>query len=657
VYNAALKSFELGRMDAAERRCRKALSADPAHADSLHLLGLIHAATNRLDAGIELIAQAIRNNPANPEYFLNLGTLLQRQGRLDEALKSYDLALKLKPDFVGVWIRLGDLLTKQKRFDEAILTYGHVLTLDAGNADAANKSAQLLKELNRYGEALSRFELLATLTDDAEAFGNMGVCLCNLNRREEAITRFQRAIEIDAGNLDAHNGLGVAMIGLQRSGEALAPLESALKIKPDFTAALSNLGLALINLRRFDEALPVLDRALAISPDSASLLNNKGIALRGLGRHSDALPAYDRAIALKPDYVEAHYNRGCCLDDMLRGEEALSSFRNILAFSPDHGDAHWNIAINRLRAGDFRTGLTESEWRWKCSTLGYKQRKFARPLWLGREPIEGKTLLIHNDQGLGDALQFCRYAPLAAARGARVILEIDQPLRDLLSTVGGISEIISKGEALPDFDTHCPLGSLPLAFDTTLETIPSDVPYLSFPGNAGDWHAWLGERKGPRIGLVWSGNPTHPNDHNRSIALETLLPLLDVEAQFISLQKDLRPGDAAILRTRSDIRDAGSELKSFTDTAALLSRIDLLITVDTSVAHLAGALGRPAWVLLPRLPDWRWMLDREDNPWYPSLRLFRQTETATWPPVVQRVKEALQEFVAGGEPSIVRALV
>jgi len=199
--------------------------------------------------------------------------------------------------------------------------------------------------------------------------------------------------------------------------------------------------------------------------------------------------------------------------------------------------------------------------------------------------------------------------------------------------------------------------SLPLAFDTTLETIPSDVPYLSFPGNAGDWHAWLGERKGPRIGLVWSGNPTHPNDHNRSIALETLLPLLDVEAQFISLQKDLRPVDAAVLRERSDIRDAGPELKNFTDTATLLGHLDLLITVDTSVAHLAGALGRPAWVLLPRLPDWRWMLDREDNPWYPSLRLFRQTETATWPPVVQRVKEALQEFVAGGEPSIVRALV
>jgi hypothetical protein len=240
-----------------------------------------------------------------------------------------------------------------------------------------------------------------------------------------------------------------------------------------------------------------------------------------------------------------------------------------------------------------------------------------------------------------------RSSSLAAAGGAHVVLEIESPLRDLLATLEGVSEIVVRGEALPHFDYHCPLSSLPLAFDTMLETIPSDIPYLSIPDDKRDWRAWLGPARGPRIGLVWSGNPEHSNDHNRSIELEKLLPLLDIDAQFVSLQKDPRPRDAATLGERSDIRDAGSELKSFSDSAALLSHIDLLITVDTSMAHLAGALGRPTWLLLPYLPDWRWLLDRDDSPWYPSLRLFRQTDAAAWPPVVQRVKEALQEMVTG----------
>jgi tetratricopeptide (TPR) repeat protein len=635
-------------MDAAERRCRKALSAEPAHAASLHLLGLIYAATNRLDLAVESIATAIRNDPTHPEYFLNLGTLLQRQRRIDDAFKSYDLALKLKPDFVDAWLRLGELLTSERRVDEALLTYGHVLTLDAGNAEAANKSGELLSGLHRYDEALARFELLATIQpDNARAFCNIGICLCNLKRPQQAVPPLRRAIEIDARYADAHNCLGVALTDLDRSGEALAHFHTVLRLKPDFDKALNNLGIALNRLKRFDEALAVLERAPETSPDSASLFNNRAIALQGLGRHGEALAAYDRAIALKPDSAEAFYNRGSCLDELLRGDEALSHYRTALALDPGFAKAHWNLAINRLRAGDFRTGWTESEWRWQCAGLPLRQRAFAQPLWLGREPIEGKTLLLHNDQGLGDAIQFCRYAPLAAARGARVIVESDPPLRDLFMTLDGVSDVIAQGGAMPPFDYHCSLGSLPLAFDTTHETIPKTVPYLSAAGSARDWQAWLGPAKGLRIGLVWSGNPNHGKDHQRSMALETLLPLLDIEAQFVSLQKDVRPADGALLRARDDIRDAGPELKSFSDTAALLSQLDLLITVDTSVAHLAGALARPAWVLLQRLPDWRWMLDCEDSPWYPSLRLFRQTETATWPPVVQRVKEALREMVAG----------
>ena len=649
MYAAALKSFQSGRLAAAEERCRKALSANPTHADSLHLLGLIYAATNRLDLAIESIAQAVRNDPTNPEYFSNLATVLQRQGRIDEALKSYDLALKLKPDFVEVWIRLGDLLTGQTRLEEALLTYAHALTLDGDNAEALSKSGLLLAQLNRYEDALARFELLAVISPrDADAFYQMGACLCGLNLQEAAVERFRKSIEIDPRHADAHNRLGGALIDLDRSDEALAHFNAALKVSPGFVAALNNFGIALTNLRRFDEALAAFDRAIARAPDLAELFNNRANALKGLNRHGDALVAYERAIALKPDYLQAHTNRGNCLDEMMRGEEALSSYRDALTLSPDYADAHWNLAVNRLRAGDFKTGWLEAEWRWKCAALRLGNREFRRPLWLGREAIERKTLLLHNDQGLGDALQFCRYVSLVAARGARVILESDPPLRELLSGLEGVSQIVTKGDVLPDFDFHCSLGSLPLAFDTQLETIPARVPYISIPPNSRNWQSWLGPVQRPRVGLVWSGNPKHGNDHNRSIALEMLLPLLDADAQFVSLQKDPRPSDAALLRARSDIRDAGPELKSFSDTAALLAQLDLVITVDTSVAHLAGALGRPAWVLLPRVPDWRWLYGREDSPWYPSLRLFRQTGTAEWPSVIQRVKVALQELTAEG---------
>ena len=643
LYDAALQEFRSGRLGAAEAHCQKTLSAEPNDADALHLLGLIYAATNRLDPGVELIARAIRNNPANADYFSNLGTLLQRQGKIDEAFKSYDIALKLKPDFAAVWIKLGDLLFSQKRIDESLLTYTHALSLDSSNTEAAHKSGLLLLELKRYEEALARFDLLRHPEPGrADALYHIGFCLAALKQPEQAIALFHQSLKINLRQESVHNSLGVALLDRYRSEEALSHFDAAIEINPGFLSALANRGIALTNLRRLDEALAAFDRALAKSPDSVEVLNNKANALKALGRCDEALACYDRAIALKPDYVDAFNNRGSCLDMMLRADEALASFRATLALSPDYAAAHWNIAVNRLRVGDFKTGWIESEWRWKCDALHLGNREFGRPLWLGQEPIDGKTLLLYSDQGLGDALHFCRYAPLVAARGARVILEINPPLRELVSNLAGVSETIAKGEALPDFDYHCSLGSLPLAFATTLETIPRDIPYLAVTSGHDDWSAKLGEKKVPRIGLVWSGNPDHANDHNRSIALKMLLPLLDAGAQFVSLQKDLRPGDAEILRQRSDVFDAGPELKSFSDTARLLSQLDLVISVDTSVAHLAGALGRPVWVLLPHAPDWRWLLDRDDSPWYPTMRLFRQTGTAEWPSVIQRVKAAVE---------------
>ena len=519
-------------------------------------------------------------------------------------------------------------------------------TSDPSKAEPTYKAGRLLLESGKYQEALARFDLLQTMMPRrAEVFRDRGVCLYRLNRREAAAASYRKALEIEPRNHDYHNDLASILLGLRSFEEALVHFRKAIEIKPDFVAALNNLGIALVDLQRFEEALPVFNRGLSISPDLAQLFSNKANALKALGRHDEALAAYDRAIALKPDYVKAHCNRGACLDEMLRADEAFSSFKNALAFQSDYPEAHWNLGLNRLRVGDLKTGWIESEWRWKCPGLRLEERKIERPLWLGVEPLDGKVLLLHSDQGLGDALQFCRYAPLAAARGAKVILEVQRSLRDLLDGLAGVSMVISKGEALPDFDFHCPLCSLPLAFDTTIETIPSAAPYLSVDSRGKQWEGRLHSSGLPRIGLVWSGNPGHLNDRKRSIALKTLLPLLEVKAQFLSLQKDIRSGDLAVLRDRHDILDFGPELGNFSDTAALVAQLDLLISVDTSVAHLAGALGRPVWILLPYAPDWRWLLDRMDSPWYPTASLFRQSETREWGPVVLQVGEALRHFV------------
>jgi tetratricopeptide (TPR) repeat protein len=647
LYEAGLRHFHSGRLAVAEDRCRKALATDPAHADSLHLLGLIHAQGNRVDLAIDFIARAIRSNQGNAEYFSNLGSLLVLRNQFEEALKSYDLALKLKPDLVNVWIRLGDLLQKQKRDDEALLTFDHALTLDPRSVEAADKSGLLLLALGRHGEALAKFELSdAIKPDQTHTLYNRGLCLTALGRRDEALAVYGRLVEIDPDNYEGLNSRGNVLLDLRRHDEAAVQFQKAIALRPDLLPAFNNLGLVLIHLRRFDEAVRQLDQAIALSPETPELYNNRGKALKELGRLDEALADYDRAIALKPDYAHAYGNRGICLDNLALPNEAQASYRQALALDPDHGDSHWNLAVNRLRAGDLGTGWIESEWRWKSRSLGLKARVFDKPQWLGAESVAGKTLLVHSEQGLGDTIQFCRYVPLLAARGAKVILQVDGALKDLLSGVEGVAQCIAKTDGLPDFDLHCPLMSLPLAFGTTLATIPAQVPYISLSENARDWTDWLGGRIAPRIGLVWAGNPNHLNDHNRSVPLEKFLPLLDVEAQFVSLQKGARERDRVVLAGRSEIRDAEGELASFADTAALICQLDLVISVDTSVAHLAGSLGKPVWVLLPYVADWRWLTGRDDSPWYPTARLFRQFDTRQWDAVMENVLRALREFVA-----------
>ncbi|MGC2461142.1 MAG: tetratricopeptide repeat-containing glycosyltransferase family protein, partial [Steroidobacteraceae bacterium] len=473
---------------------------------------------------------------------------------------------------------------------------------------------------------------------------------------DEALASYDMAIALKSDYAGAFNNRGRALQELTRLDEALASYDTALALKPDYTEALNNRGNTLQELQQLDEALASYDKALALKPDYAEALNNRGKALQALQRLDEALTSYDRALAVRPDYAEALSNRGWTLHELRRLDEALASYDRALTVRPDYAEAHYDEALCRLLIGDFDRGWEKNEWRWETGQARNRKRNFAQLQWIGSNEVAGKTVLLHAEQGFGDTIQFCRYVPLVARRAARVVLEVQRPLYELMSTLPGAAQIVVSGEPLPDFDIHCPLLSLPLAFGTRLETIPSETPYLSAPeGKTSAWRDRLGKHEKLRVGLVWAGNPRkqlpHANriDRQRSIAFDRLAPLFQVtECQFYSLQK----GDDAVTQLRHSalhqhVIDWTEDLHDFSDTAALIENLDVIIAVDTSVAHLAGALGKPIWLVNRYNTCWRWLLDRDDSPWYPTLRQFRQPSPGDWISVISGVQDALQRLAAG----------
>jgi tetratricopeptide (TPR) repeat protein len=443
---------------------------------------------------------------------------------------------------------------------------------------------------------------------------------------------------------DALHLLGVIALQAARAEEATELLSLAVATNRHSAEAANSLGAALRALDRHAEALASYDRAIALKPNFANAHFNRGNALGSLLRHVEAVESHQRAIALKPDYASAHYNRGNALGELLRHQEAIGSYRKAIALNPEDAKAHWNLAICHLTLGEYELGWKEHEWRWREEQRAGHRRAFAQPLWLGQYPLDGRTILLHGEQGLGDTLQFCRYVEPVAALGAKVVLEVQPALAPLLRNLHGAAAVAVHGAGLPAYDYHCPLMSLPLAFQTGLQSIPTAIPYIrSEPRQVAVWRNRLGEWKRPRIGLAWSGSATHRNDQKRSIALTELLPLLVDQIEWVSLQTEVRPADAALLAAGTNLRHFGLELADFSDTAAIAELMDLVIAVDTSAAHLAGAMGKPVWILLPFNPEWRWMLDRNDCPWYPTARLIRQSTSGDWASVIQTV---LQDVMA-----------
>ncbi len=611
--NRALAAYRAGQLVQAEQICQEIISLDRDYFDALYILAVVQATLGKNTDALANYDRALTLQPRHAEALSNRGNTLKALMRFDEALDSFDKALAAQPDYPAALSNRGAVLFEMTRYEDALATYDRSL---------------------------------AIRPDQVVALYNRGGALQKLGRFEEALASYDRALAINPGLVEAHANRGNTLNALHRYDDALASFDRALTLRPDLVEALSNRGNALNGLKRYEDALASYDRAITCQPTYAGAHYNRGTTLHEMKRYDEALASYDRAIALQPDYPEAYSNRGATLWELKRHDEALASYDRAIAIQPEFPEAHWNAASLRLLTGDFERGWAEYEWRWKYKTMALAKRNFAQPQW-GGEPIEGKTILLHGEQGMGDAIQFCRYAPLAAARGARVILEVDRRLQTLMSSLDGVAQVLSAGDPLPEFDMHCPLLSLPRAFHTLLETIPSHTPYLRAPSDwLTKWNTRLGPKRGLRVGLIWSGNPAHHRDQARSIELNALTPLLDVPATFFSLQKDVRAADAALLAGRKDVIQLADELADFSDTAAVMAQLDLIISVDTSTVHLAGALGRPVWILLPYLPDWRWLLDRGTSPWYPTARLFRQDETRGWDSVIPHVQAALSEMTA-----------
>jgi tetratricopeptide (TPR) repeat protein len=486
--------------------------------------------------------------------------------------------------------------------------------------------------------------ILDSTPDQPDALNLLGLLRHQQGRNVEALRLIGGALERAAQSADIVNNYALVLAALGRHEEALAQLGQALAINATHINALANRAGTLTRLKRYEEALATYQRLLDVQPDHLGALNESGGLNMRLGRPQAALACYDRALAVNA-LPELHVNKGTALRALRRDEEALASFAAAIASKPDFAEAHWDASLLRLRHGDFARGWKDYEWRWRKADWAARRRNFSAPVWLGDAPIAGKTILLHAEQGFGDAIQFVRYAPFVAKSGASVILECQPELMPLLRDVEGVAEIVARGDALPAFDFHCPLLSLPLAFGTRLDTIPNAVPYLNAPEpRLREWAVRLADLPKPRVGLVWAGNPAHLSDCHRSVALRALTPILALAGiHVVSLQKDATAADKSLLAQFPNAVDVGHELRDFADTAAVIVQLDLVIAVDTSVAHLAGAMGKAVALLLPFSPDFRWLLDRADTPWYPTMRLFSQSALGDWDGVVERLCGELAE--------------
>ena len=693
AFNQGLALHRGGRLDEAVRHYLIALALEPRQFDALHMLGVLCIQRGQLEEGRELIEEAIGVQPGVAVAHGNLANALNRLKRYEDALATCERAIAVDPNFADAYGNQGLALHQLGRASAALESYRRLAALRRGDAQPVFNQAAILRELGRLDEALAAFDRVVCLKPDhAEGYRARGLTLHDLGRREEALESldratalnppsaeahfdkgntllalqrpedalacFDEAIKLRPGYAEAHDGRGTALNEIKQYQEALASYDQAIVLKPDYAQAYSNRVGPLRALQRPEEAFESCERAISLRPDYAEAHNNRMGALYDLRKVDEAIAASDRALALRPDFADAHNNRAVMLLELRRLDEALRGFKRAVALQPDYAEAHFNLAMCQLMLGDEANGWAEYEWRWRTDQFEHALRDLAAPLWLGRESLHGRTILLHAEQGLGDAIQFCRHVPQVAALGATVILEVPRGLERLLSSLDGVSQVVVRDAPLPRFEFQTPLMSLPLALGIS----PDDRQrtYLTpDPTLASDWQSRLADDRRFRVGLCWAGGarPDQPAadaiDRRRSLSLDSFALFADIPGvTFYSLQKG--PPATQLLEAQARnwsgpaIIDLTAELKDFADTAALVANLDLIVTCDTSTAHLAGALGKPVWILNRFDACWRWLHNRDDSPWYPSARLFRQPSPGDWDTVAGEVGDELRHLAKSG---------
>ena len=616
LFDQALRHHQGGDLALAENLYRQILQADPWHADAWHLLGVIAMQVGRHDVAVEYIGQALRLNPAFAIAHNNFGLVLHKLGKVLEAEASYREALRLKPGFAEAHDNLGNVLREQGKLQEAEVNFRQALGLNPGLAPAHS---------------------------------NLGNVLHDQSRLEEAEASYREAIRLKPGYAEAHSNLGNVLRLQGKLEEADACCREALRLQPGNAQAYHNLGVVLHDQAKVVQAEACYREALRLTPGYAEAYRNLGVALEDQGKVDEAESCYREALRLNPGYADAHSNLGIVLEHQGMVPEAEACFREALHLNPSHAEAHLNLGIHWLLQGNFAQGWTEYEWR--SRTKDNLRHALPPPSWDGGA-LNGQTILLQTEQGAGDVFQFVRYARLVKAKGGRVVLQCQPALAKILGSCPGIDQIVEAGTPLPGSHLAAPLLSLPLLCRTTLETIPAEVPYLAVdPARVDFWRARVAAIPGSKVGICWRGNPNFKRDRFRSVPLASFAPLAAVPGVcLVALQRG--PGLEQIAQQSEfpgivDLPGRSEDpAEGWLDTAALIKALDLVVSIDTALVHLAGALGAPVWVALPFVPDWRWLLDREDSPWYPTVRLFRQRSPGDWPEVFERIRVALHQLVA-----------
>ncbi len=616
LFQEAHELHQSGKLTAAAKLYNNILKEQPDNINVIFLAGTLNLQQRNFEVACMFFRKVLELNPDYALVHGNLGIALHESGKIDEAIKCYRKAITLKPNHVNTYFNLGNALKQQGKLEEAVTCYKNAIVLNPKEADL---------------------------------YGNLGNTYREHGKLGEAVECYRQAVALNPDNPGFHCNLGAALHESGSLDEAILSYKEAVRLDPDYAMAYSNLGSILQEAGKLNEAITIYKKVLTLKPNFVMAYCNLGSALHESGLLHEAKTCYEKAITLNPDYAMAYSNLGSILQEFGNIDEAINNYDRAIALNPDESTAHKNKSIALLLKENFTEGWPEYEWRLQTRT--HSLREFREPRWDGT-PLNGKSILIHSEQGFGDTIQFIRYLPMVKAQGGHVIFECHKNLFRLLKNCTGTDKVIERSSNLvPEvqFDFHIPLLSLPGLFSTTMDTIPSDGPYITVDSDLVEkWHKIFNHDSNVKIGIAWSGNPSFKNNHNRSCSLSDFATLAEInELSFYSLQKGPTSVENSIAPMLK-ITDLKNELKvvadcnnDFADTAAVISNLDLVISTDTAVVHLAGAMGKPVWTLLHSAPDWRWWLKRTDSPWYPSMRLFRQTQLNGWTGVFEQVKESL----------------